>query len=108
MIYELRTYEPCVGKMKALQARFEQHTLRFFQRHGIVAVGFWTPLIGEWNNQLIYLLSYGDLAARERAWAAFDADPEWHRAKAESEKDGPLVARLHSTILKPTAFSPLK
>ena len=108
MIYELRTYEAALGKMQALQDRFAAHTVRLFGKHGMTIVGFWTPMIGEWSNQLIYLLGYADLAAREQSWAGFLADPEWIRARADSEKDGPLVARLRNQILKPTAFSPLK
>lgn len=108
MLYELRTYEPHPGRMKALQERFAQHTLRLFAKHGMTAVGFWTPQIGEWNNQLVYLLGYPDLAARERSWTAFRADPEWQRALADSERDGPLVTRIRSVILEPTAFSPLQ
>ena len=108
MIYELRTYEAMPGKMQALQDRFERHSIRFFRKHGMTPVGFWTPVIGEWNNQLIYLLSYPDLAARERSWNAFQNDPEWLAVRAETEKDGPIVLRLHATILNPTGFSDLK
>ena len=108
MIYELRTYEPAPGKMQALLERFEAHSVRLFAKHGMTVIGFWTPVIGEWSNQLIYLLGYPTLAARELSWAAFQSDPEWLEVRANSEKDGPLVTRLRNQILKPTAFSPLK
>lgn len=108
MVYELRVYEAVPGRMPALLERFRAHTVRLFQKHGMTVVGCWTPVIGGWTNQLTYLLSYPDLAARERAWAAFQADPEWQAARADSERDGPIVARLKSQILTPTAFSPLQ
>ena len=108
MIHELRIYEAAPGKMQALQDRFAAHTVRLFEKHEMTVVGFWTPIVGEWSNQLIYLLGYPDLAARERSWAAFLADADWIRAKADSEKDGLLVTRLRNQLLKPTAFSPLK
>lgn len=108
MIYELRTYEAMPGKMKALLERFERHSVRLFRKHGMTPVGFWTPEIGDWTNQLVYLLAHQDLAARERSWAAFRTDPEWISARDESEKNGPLLVRLRSEILQPTAFSDLK
>ena len=108
MIYELRVYEPHPGKLQALHDRFARHTTRLFEKHGMTIVGFWTPAIGGWSNQLIYLLGHADLAARERAWAAFLADPEWVAAKTESEREGPLVARLRSEMLTPTPYSPLQ
>jgi hypothetical protein len=108
MIYELRIYEPHPGKLQALHDRFTRHTNRLFEKHRMTVVGYWTPMIGEWSNQLIYMLAFADLAAREKAWAAFQADPEWLAAKAESEREGPLVARLKNQILAPTAYSPLK
>ena len=42
----------------------------------------------------------------KKSWAAFQADPDWQQARAASEKNGPLVAKVHSCILRPTAFSP--
>jgi hypothetical protein len=108
MIYELRVYEPAPGRMQRLQQRFADVSLRLFQKHGMTAIGFWTPEIGEWTNRLVYLLAHQDLAARERAWTAFRADPEWISARDASEKDGPLVHAIHSQILNPTSFSPLK
>ena len=48
------------------------------------------------------------LAEREERWNAFEADPEWHRAKAESEVDGPIVGHFENYMLKPTAYSAVK
>lgn len=107
MIHELRVYEAVPGKMPALQRRFRDVTLGFFERHGLKVVGFWDPVIGT-SNQLIYMLAFDDLAHRERAWAAFLGDKEWQEARAVSEADGPLVARITNTILRPTNFSPMR
>ena len=70
-------------------------------------VGFWDTVIGE-SNELVYLCAFDDLAHRERAWAAFMADPEWINARAESEKDGLIIANVKSAFLQPTAFSAVK
>jgi hypothetical protein len=107
VIYELRIYTALPGKMAALQARFRDHTCKLFEKHGMTNVGYWTTAIGGRSDQLWYMLGYDDLGARQTAWAAFRADPEWLEAYAESEKDGPLIQYLENRMLAPTDFSPL-
>jgi hypothetical protein len=108
MIHELRIYTAHPGKMGALLARFRDHTTALFEKHGIVNVGYWLNAIGGRSDELVYILGYEDLAQRDRAWAAFQADPDWKKARADSEKDGPLVHHLENRILSPTNFSPLR
>lgn len=107
MIYELRIYTAMPGKMGALQARFRDHTTTIFERHGIKNVGYWTNLAGGRSDELWYMVAYEDLAARTKAWAAFGADPDWQKARAESEKDGALVHHIENRLMSPTDFSPL-
>jgi NIPSNAP len=107
MLYELRSYEVVPGRMPALHARFQNHTLGFFAKHGIKAVGFWEAAIGE-SNVLHYILAWESLAQRERAWGAFMADPEWLRVREESQRDGPILARVRNEIWQPTAYSAMK
>jgi hypothetical protein len=107
MIYEYRIYEAAAGRMPDLHARFRDATLKLFERHGIKAVAFFSPSIGEYTDRLIYLLAFDDLGHRERAWASFLADPEWQKVKAASEAAGPLVIRIKNIILTPTDYSPL-
>lgn len=108
-VFEIRTYTVHPGKMEALHRRFREHTDRLFRRHGIEPVGYWTVTGGEGaESTLVFLLAYPSREAREAAWKAFQADPEWQRAKAESEKDGPLVARVDSRFLSPADYSPLR
>lgn len=56
-------------------------------------------------NDLTYMLAWESLADREQKWNAFASDPEWIQAKAESEKDGPINAKVASSFLLPTKFS---
>lgn len=105
MIYEMRTYWPAPGKMPTLNKRFREHTIRLFGKHGIEVAGFWETYIGP-GPSLIYVLGYRDLGHRQQAWDAFASDPEWLAARAESEKDGALVARLESVIMKGTDYGP--
>ncbi|MGI9425841.1 MAG: NIPSNAP family protein [Hyphomicrobiaceae bacterium] len=105
MIYELRIYDCAPGRLPALLNRFENTTLKIWERMGIKQAGFWTTVIGESNQQLIYLLQWESLAEREQKWTAFQADAEWQEKRAASEKDAPIVANVASQIIAPTAFS---
>jgi hypothetical protein len=109
MIYELRIYHAIPGRLPALLARFQNHTLQIWEKHGIRQAGFWTTLIGESeSNQLTYMLAWDSMAEREERWSAFLADPEWIATKTETEKDGPLVQNIRNELLAPTAFSSVK
>jgi hypothetical protein len=108
MLYEMRTYHCLPGKLPALLDRFANITLPIWERHGIRQAGFWTTVIGENNNDLVYLLQWDSLADREKKWNAFMADPEWQEKRARTEADGPILASLSSQILQPTAFSSVK
>ena len=108
MIYELRIYTAHPGKLQALQARFRDHTCRLFEKNGLKNVGYWVNTVGGRSDELWYMLAFDDLGARQKAWAAFQADPEWQKARAASEADGPLVHHTENRIMTPTDFSPLR
>ena len=108
MIYEYRVYEAVAGKLENVQARFRDHTVALLEKHGAKNIGYWTSEVGDYNDRLIYILAFESLEQRQHAWAGFRADPEWHKVRDESEKDGPIVARVMNTILKPTDYSPLQ
>jgi hypothetical protein len=107
MIYELRIYDPIPGKLPALNERFAKITMGYFEKYGMKVVGFWTDEVGT-NNRLTYMLAFDDMAHREKAWAGFRADAERAKAFAETEKDGPIVAHVTNTIMRPTAYSPMQ
>ena len=108
MIYEYRVYRCLPGRLPALLKRFENHTIKIWERHGIKQAGFWTVLIGDGNHDLHYLIAWESLADREKKWTTFQADPAWIAARAESERDGPILANVTSSLLTPTAFSSVK
>ncbi len=108
MLYELRVYTALPGRMPDLLARFKDHTVSIWRKHGIIPVGFWTTLIGRSTSELTYILAWNSLADREIKWAAFESDKEWLHVRDESEKDGPIVASISNQILRPTSFSALK
>jgi hypothetical protein len=108
MIYELRVYHCVPGRLPALLKRFEAITLGLWEKHGIRQAGFWTVLVGDSNQDLYYLVQWESMAEREKKWNAFQADPEWHAKRAETERDGPIVASLSNSFLQPTSFSSVK
>ncbi len=104
-VQELRVYDAMPGKLPALHDRFSNHTMRLFERHGIENIAYWTEDVGT-SNRLVYMLGYPGLGDREKSWAAFGADPDWNKARAESEKDGSLTRISHHSILRLTPYSP--
>jgi hypothetical protein len=108
LLYELRIYRCIPGRLPNLHKRFEQTTLPLWEKHGIRPLGFWTILIGDGNHDLYYLLEWKDMADREKKWGVFATDPEWIAKRAESERDGPIIANITSSFLAPTAYSRLK
>jgi hypothetical protein len=108
MLYEMRVYHCVPGRLPALLKRFETKTLKIWEKHGIRQAGFFTTVVGESNQQLVYFLAWDSLAERERKWSAFMADQEWISARAETEKDGQIVERVINQILTPTVFSSVK
>jgi hypothetical protein len=108
-IFEMRTYYASPGKMDALNARFRDHTCKLFKKHAMEIVGFWTPSDPkEADKKLVYILAFPSKEAADKSWKAFRDDPDWIKAKEESEKDGKLVDKVESVYLNPTDYSPIK
>lgn len=103
--FEVRIYTAPAGKLEALHARFRDHTLALFEKHGITNIGYWTPSPNT-DNKLAYVLAYPSKEAREESWKKFQADPEWVKAKTASEVAGKLVAAVEQRFLQATDFSP--
>jgi hypothetical protein len=101
--FELRTYTLREGSSAdALHARFREHTIALFQKHGMTVIGFWQPVAR--LDQLVYILAYRDAAARDSAWAAFNADPVWVKTRTEM----PVSVEVDNTFMVATDYSPLK
>jgi hypothetical protein len=117
-VFELRTYHAAPGKLPALEARFRDHTMKLFEKHGTTNIGYWTELEskkgeqkGEPDDKLIYIIAFPSKDAADKSWKEFQADPDWKKVKDESEKNGPLLREKHpveSVYMNPTDYSPLK
>jgi len=108
-VFEMRTYTATEGKMNALHARFRDHTIRLFNRHNITSIGYWTPQEGPRSqNTLIYIIAHPSREAAKANWTAFQADPEWQKARTESVAQGPIMGPPESVFLNATDYSPIK
>jgi len=106
-IYELRTYTTHPGRLDALHARFRNHTMKLFEKHGMKNEMYWVPTDEKLAaNTLIYIVSHDSPEAAKKSWEAFRADPDWHKARDASEKDGPIVAKVDSVLMKTVDYSP--
>jgi hypothetical protein len=108
-VYELRLYHVKEGKIDVLKARFGNHTDSIFKRHNMKSIGYWSPEDAPSSQNLfVYILEHPSRQDAEENWAAFQADAEWQKVKAESEANGPLVDHIDRYFMDPTSFSTLQ
>ncbi|MCB1076444.1 MAG: NIPSNAP family protein [Verrucomicrobiae bacterium] len=110
--FELRTYTTNDGKLADLDARFRDHTIALFQKHGMTSIGYFHPMEDQpaASTTLVYLLAHRDDEARKAGFKAFGQDPDWQAARKASEENGPLLIKggVKSIPMMPTDFSPMK
>lgn len=105
-IFELRTYTAGEGKLDLLHARFRNHTVKLFEKHGITNIIYGKTLDAPLSqNTLVYVLAYPNREAAKKSWEAFRADPVWVKARAES---GVGDVKVESVYFEPTDYSPMK
>lgn len=113
-LFELRQYQSSSGNPTAINARFRDHTVGLFAKHGMTNLWYWNLADGTKDTKydLVYLLAHKSKAARDQSFADFGKDPAWSAARKASEEKagGSLTTKdgVKSTLLEPTEFSPLK
>ncbi|MGC2662073.1 MAG: NIPSNAP family protein [Bryobacteraceae bacterium] len=109
-IFELRTYES--QTLTTLQRKitmFNGGEIGIFERLNMRPVFFGECIVGARQPCLTYMLSFDDLAAREKLWREFGSDLAWKRLSGPPEyKDAQIVANISNVILRPLAFSPVR
>src|SRR5262245_47450324 len=101
--FELRTYTVREGSSPdLLHSRFRDHTTALFKKHGMTIVGYWQPVTKP--DTLVYILAYKDGAARDAAWAAFQADPEWVKTRNAMQ----VNVQVDNVFMSATDYSPIK
>ncbi len=103
--FELRIYTAAEGKLDALHARFRDHTMKLFEKHGMTNIGYFTPL-DESEQKLFYVLAYPNRESRKKSWSSFILDQDWLTVMRSSEQNGKLLTKIESTFLHPTDYSP--
>ena len=108
-VFEIRTYTTEKDKLPALLARFRDHTTKLFEKHGMTNIGYWTPADGPRSKDtLIYILAHASRDGRRQELEGFRDDPEWIKARDESEAAGKIVNKVESVFVNPTDYSPMK
>lgn len=110
-VYEMRTYTTEPGKLPNLHARFRDHTMKLFEKHGMKNVIYLTPVDADGkaiDNKLVYLLAHKSQEAAKKSFDDFRQDPDWKAARDASEKDGKIVSKVESNFYLPTDYSPMK
>jgi hypothetical protein len=109
-VFELRTYTCNDGKLEALKARFRDHTIEIFKRHGMESIGYWIPQDAEKSKTtLIYIIAHTSREQAAKNWKEFGADPEWKKVAAESEANGKILAKPPESVYMDAAdFSQIK
>lgn len=108
VVFELRTYTTHEGRLPALEARFRDHTMALFEKHGMRNVGYWIPV--DKPNTLIYIIAHDSAADIQQNWKSFVADPDWQKVAEDSQKDGPILIEdgITSQFMSATDYSPLQ
>ena len=106
-VYELRVYHAFENKLDDLLARFRDHTVGLFEKHGMTNIAYWTPTDEPLKSKtLFYVIAHASREAADANWKSFREDPEWKSVQAKSEANGKLVEKAESTFLMLTDFSP--
>ncbi len=109
-IFELRMYESNNSTTLARKIKmFNEGEAGIFKRLGMQPVFFAETIVGAKMPNLVYMLSYEDLAARDRLWKAFGADPEWQKLRAQpGNSDAEIVSNISNSILHSLPFSDIR
>lgn len=106
-VFELRTYESqSFAGLRRKVSMFNESEAGVFKRLGLRPVFFGETIAGPSQPNLKYMLSYKDLAERDRLWGEFGADPEWQKLRSRPGlSDNEIVANISNVILRPLPFS---
>lgn len=109
-IFELRMYESNNSSTLSRKIKmFNEGEAAIFKRLGMRPVFFGETIIGRNMPNLVYMLSYDNLAARDAAWKAFGDDAEWKQLRSKpGYSDAEIVSNISNSILRPLPFSQIR
>jgi hypothetical protein len=103
--FELRIYYCLPGRLDALIERFQNHTTKIFEKHGMENIGYWVPTNNE-KNALYYILAFPSKEAQQKSWADFIADPQWKEVQSKSEESGKIIESIVSIPMTASEIMP--
>jgi hypothetical protein len=108
--FEVRLYHsPTQRQLQMVHERFTGAEIPIFHRSGVHPILYADTLAGPEMPNLTYVIPFATLAEREKAWDAFNADPEWIKARADSiARGGQIVDYNNISLWRATAFSPIQ
>ena len=109
-VFELRMYESNNSFTLARKIKmFNEGEIGIFKRLAMRPVFYGETLIGGRMPNLVYMLGFDNLAAREKLWQAFGADPEWQKLRVQPGfSDAENVSNISNSILRPLPFSDIR
>jgi hypothetical protein len=109
-IFEMRRYESNTPATLARKIKmFESGEIAVFRRLGMKPVFFGETVVGQRMPNLVYMLSFDDLASREKLWKALGSDPEWQKMRSTpGNSDAEIVSNISNWILSPLPFSQIR
>ena len=109
-VFEMRTYVANEGMLPALETRFRDHTIKFFNKYSMTSIGYWKPMDGPGaQTTLIYILAHPSREAAKANWGLFQQDKEWQKVRTDSEADGRILVKApESVFLQAADYSPIK
>ncbi len=109
-VFEFRTYE----SKNAFSLRnkidmFNQEEIKIFRNCGFAPVFFGEGVFGARLPHLTYMVGFDNMAAREKAWDTFRANPDWARVRVKPGwTDAEAVSNIHAAFLRPTGYSQIR
>ena len=113
-VFELRTYTATPGNLEGLNARFRNHTVKLFEKHGMTNIAYWNLVKDQEgaDSTLLYILAHKSQEAAKGSFDTFRVDPDWTAARKASEEKagGSLTAPngVQSLFMIPTDYSPIR
>jgi hypothetical protein len=109
-LFDLRRYEnETFADMREKMNMFNTEEIAIFRKTGINPLLFGETIVGDHMPNITYMAWYDDMAARDKAWAAFLSDPDWVRIRSKAGwGNDDIVATVSNIHLRPLNFSPIR
>ena len=101
MIYELRQYLVDRGRTGHNHLRMTGELPTLLARHGVHVAGRWDALAGPRWPMFCYIMEWESYAARDAAWGAFYADPDWARIRSETNAGHEMIQENQLQFVAP-------